>query len=254
MQCKVLKVIKNSRDKLFADAREKIEKFEFDENVASVFPDMIGRSVPGYKTIVEYGGQLAAHFAQSNSNCYDLGCSLGATTKALHHSISERGVRIFAIDNSSAMIERCKEELKAYSEDDTIIIKQSDICDINIENASVVIMNFTLQFVLPQRRDGLIAKIFNGLNEGGCLIISEKVLFNSPGLNDLMVKLHHQFKRVQGYSDLEVSQKREAIENVLIPESLERHFARLREVGFQPVTTWFQSFNFYSILAIKPKK
>ena len=253
MQRKVFKVIKNSQDKLFADALEKIEKFEFNENVASVFPDMIGRSVPGYKTIVDYGGQLAANFAQSNSNCYDLGCSLGATTKALHHSISERGIRIFAIDNSSAMIERCKEELKAYTEDDTIIIKQSDICDINIENASVVIMNFTLQFVLPEHRDGLIANIFNGLNEGGCLIISEKVLFNSSaGLNDLMVKLHHQFKRVQGYSDLEVSQKREAIENVLIPETLEQHFVRLREVGFKPITPWFQCFNFYSILAIKP--
>ena len=146
----------------------------------------------------------------------------------------------------------CKEELKAYTEDDTIIIKQSDICDINIENASVVIMNFTLQFVLPERRDGLIANIFEGLNEGGCLIISEKVLFNSSGLNDLMVKLHHQFKRVQGYSDLEVSQKREAIEDVLVPETFEQHFARLREAGFKSITTWYQCFNFCSMLAIKP--
>ena len=241
-----------SRDNLFADARSKVEKFEFDENVASVFTDMISRSIPGYRTIVDHSGQLAGYFARPNTNCYDLGCSLGATTKALHRSISGKGIQIFAIDNSGAMIERCKEELVAFSSDVSLTIQQADICDIIVENASVVIMNFTLQFVSPRKRNELIERIYNGLNSGGCLIISEKVLFESPELNDLMIKLHHRFKRVEGYSDLEVSQKREAIEDVLIPETVEQHYARLRKAGFQSITNWFQCFNFASILAVKP--
>ena len=252
MQFAANQVIGNSRDKLFAGARAKVEKFVFDENVASVFPDMIHRSVPGYKTIVDHSGQLASYFAHPNTNCYDLGCSLGATTKAMHRSISEQGIRIFAVDNSAAMIERCKKELGACAIDDTITIKQADICDITIENASVVILNFTLQFVSPNKRANLIKNIFHGLNRGGCLIISEKVLFHSANLNELMINLHHQFKRVQGYSDLEVSQKREAIEDVLVPETFEQHFARLREAGFKSITTWYQCFNFCSMLAIKP--
>ena len=154
-------VIGNSRDKLFADARAKVEKFEFDENVASVFPDMIHRSVPGYKTIVDHSGQLASYFAHPDTNCYDLGCSLGATTKAMYRSISEQNIRIYAVDNSVAMIERCKKELKACAFDDTITIKQADICDIMIENASVVILNFTLQFVSPNKRANLIKNIFH---------------------------------------------------------------------------------------------
>jgi tRNA (cmo5U34)-methyltransferase len=126
-----------------------------------------------------------------------------------------------------------------------------DICDIEINNASLVVMNFTLQFVPLEQRANLLEKIYQGLNPGGCLIISEKLSFEPESLNALLSELHHGFKRAQGYSDLEISQKRDSIENVLVPETLDSHIQRLRACGFQSTSPWFQCFNFCSLVAIK---
>ena len=240
-----------SRDQLFAKPLDNLEKFVFDDSVASVFPDMISRSVPGYKTLIDHSGQLAAKFARQKSKCYDLGCSLGATTIALERNLTCEDIQIIAVDNSPAMIARFKRDIEARSEGIPIVVKEADVCEVSINDASVVIMNFTLQFVSPEKRKNLLRSIYDGMMSGGCLIISEKVSMEPFKLDNLMVDAHHQFKRMQGYSDLEVSQKRDSLENVLIPETLEKHFARLQEIGFDLVTTWFQCYNFYSLLAIK---
>ena len=239
------------RDNLFANPLGAVPGFVFDQAVVDVFPDMISRSVPGYETIVAHTGELAARFVQPSTNCYDLGCSLGASTLAISQNIEGRDATIVAVDNASAMLEKCQIILDSDSSTTETQLVNGDICDIEITNASLVVMNFTLQFVPLEKRTALLEKIYQGLNPGGCLIISEKLSFEPESLNTLLSDLHHGFKRAQGYSDLEISQKRDSIENVLVPETLDTHIQRLRACGFQSASPWFQCFNFCSLVAIK---
>ena len=243
---------KPPRDTLFSTPLAEIAGFTFDQKVVEVFPDMIRRSVPGYETIVAMTGSLAERYATEGSHCYDLGCSLGASTLALHNGCGERNCTIVAVDNSTAMTERCQ-QLMAAQETNTgsINIHTADIREIEISNASIVVMNFTLQFIPLADRQALLKKIYHGLRPGGVLVLSEKIAFSDKQLNELMIDLHHSFKRANGYSELEVSQKRSALENVLTPEALDTHRERLRAVGFSEVDVWFQCFNFASLLAIK---
>ena len=241
----------SNRDNLFARPLVDIKNFVFDQSVAEVFQDMVERSVPGYQTIINHTGELADRFAQANTNCYDLGCSLGASTLAIRARTESRGITIYAVDNSQAMLEKCATVLASQASTTPTHRVNADICDIDISNASLVVMNFTLQFVPLEQRAALIRKIYQGLNPGGCLVISEKLHFEAEALNNLLNQLHHQFKREQGYSDLEISQKRDSIENVLLPETLETHIDRLKSCGFSTASPWFQCFNFGSLIAIK---
>jgi tRNA (cmo5U34)-methyltransferase len=239
------------RDTLFAGPVAEIAGFRFDEDVVAVFPDMIKRSVPGYQTIIAMTGTLAERYAQANSNCYDLGCSLGASTLAMRRAINVTNCRIVAVDNSPEMIKRCKAILSAESSNVPVDLIRADILDSTIVDASMVVMNFTLQFIAPTLREKLIQEIYRGLKPGGIFILSEKIAFADQHLNELMVDLHHSFKRANHYSDLEISQKRTALDNVLLPETLTKHRARLHDAGFNKVEPWFQCFNFASLLAIK---
>ena len=240
-----------NRDKLFSKPLGKVPKFVFDRSVVDVFPDMIQRSVPGYQTIINHTGELADRFVKENSHCYDLGCSLGASTLAIRERIENRNATIFAVDNSQAMLDKLASILDDHPASTTTKLIKSDICDIQITNASLVILNFTLQFIPLEHRAELISNIYKGLNTNGCLIISEKLNFESESLNQLLSELHHQFKRDQGYSDLEISQKRDAIDKVLMPETLNTHIDRLKQCGFKSASPWFQCYNFGSLIAIK---
>lgn len=239
------------RDDLFARPLGRVAEFAFDERVAAVFPDMIKRSVPGYETIIAMTGTLAGHYLQPGSRGYDLGCSLGASTLAMARHTADRPRTLVAVDNSPAMIERCRDVLRASSiDDDAVELHCDDILTTPVTGASVVVLNFTLQFVPTERRQELIARIREGLLPGGILVLSEKVRFADPDMDRLMVELHHDFKRAQGYSSLEISQKRDALEQVLLPETLDQHRTRLREAGFTSVDVWFQCFNFASLIAV----
>ena len=239
----------DSTDNIYASPREAIDRFAFDDTVASVFPDMIQRSVPGYSTIVAMTGVLADRYATPGSRCYDLGCSLGASTFAMAQYLNGRDCRIVAVDNSQAMLSRLVERLPPLQIPiDTVC---SDIRHIEICNASVVVLNFTLQFLPPAERDALLGTIYAGMQKGGILVLSEKILFADAHLQALNTELHHAFKKSNGYSDLEISQKRTALENVLQPETLDAHEARLRKAGFSSIDVWFQCFNFASLVAIK---
>ena len=241
----------SNQDNLFAHPLGVVPGFVFDQAVVDVFPDMIKRSVPGYETILAHCGELASRYVQADSHCYDLGCSLGASTVAMRSRIEGRNAKIIAVDNSSAMLDKCATVLASVPSAVSTELVNQDICDTAINNASIVVMNFTLQFIPMAQRVRLLEKIYMGLNPGGCLVISEKLHFEPPSLNTLLSDLHHQFKRAQGYSDLEISQKRDSIENVLIPETLDAHIQRLRACGFQSASPWFQCFNFCSLVAIK---
>lgn len=238
-------------DKIYASPLAKLVDFKFDERVADVFPDMIQRSVPGYGTLIANIGIIAGHYAQTDTDCFDLGCSLGAVTLSMRQRIKADHCRIIAIDNSAAMIERAERIMAADNNRVPVILRQEDINDTVVENASVVVMNFTLQFIAPQLRDSLIQKIYAGLKPGGALIVSEKLAFAEPAGQQLQQQLHLDFKRANGYSDLEISQKRSALENVLIPETAQAHHQRLQTAGFAQTEQWFQCFNFASFIAIK---
>ncbi|MGQ9425280.1 carboxy-S-adenosyl-L-methionine synthase CmoA [Gilvimarinus sp. F26214L] len=239
-------------DTIFANPLDQIEDFRFDESVVAVFPDMIKRSVPGYPAIISMIGELAGRYAQADSRCYDLGSSLGAATLAMRHGIKAEGCRIISIDNSEAMIARAE---KILEQDDggalPVELRCEDIAHSEISKASVVVLNFTLQFIPVEQRAALIQRIYDGLLPGGVLILSEKVCFADGQHQALMTELHHNFKRANGYSDLEIAQKRSAIEKVLIPESLATHQQRFRAAGFASADVWFQCLNFASMLAIK---
>ena len=221
--------------------------FKFDESVARVFPDMIKRSVPGYPTIVAMTGLLAGRYALAGSQLYDLGCSLGASSLAMRQNIQQQDCRIIAVDNSPAMLERCRSVLDTDTNHTPVDLVCGDLQDIEIEQASVVVLNFTLQFIPREERDAVLARIYQGLLPGGIMVLSEKVTFEDPRLDELNIDLHHQFKRANGYSDLEIARKRNAIDNVLLPETL----ARIADAGFSSSDVWFQCFNFASIIALK---
>ncbi len=239
------------RDTLYADPVLATGLFAFDDSVARVFPDMIKRSVPGYPTIVAMTGLLAGRYASAGSNLYDLGCSLGASTLAMRQNIRTPDCHILAVDNSRAMLDRCRSIVETDTHDTPVSLVCADLQDIEIDNASVVVLNFTLQFIPRELRDAVIQGIYRGLRPGGIMVLSEKVTFADPHLDELNIDLHHQFKRANGYSELEVAQKRTALENVLIPETLEQHRGRIATAGFASCDVWFQCFNFASLIALK---
>ncbi|WP_193164464.1 carboxy-S-adenosyl-L-methionine synthase CmoA [Microbulbifer hainanensis] len=241
----------SKQDNIYANPLGEVAGFKFDQSVVEVFPDMIQRSVPGYTTIVAMIGTLAERYAQAGSRCYDLGSSLCAATLSMRHRIPAADCEIIAVDNSQAMVERARTVLAADSGQIPVQLVCADIQNVAIDNASVVVLNFTLQFIPVQERREILQKICDGLRPGGVLILSEKVAFADAAHQELMIDLHHSFKRANGYSELEVAQKRAAIENVLIPETLDQHRERLKAVGFSSVDVWFQCFNFASLIAIK---
>ena len=237
-----------NEDKIYIDEKLGNEPFRFDDSVANVFPDMLKRSIPGYAASIEAIGSLAARYVRPDTNCYDLGCSLGAATLAMHQGIRAEGCRIIAVDSSEAMIEKCRTVLAGNSE---IEVRLADIRDVAIENASMVVMNYTLQFLDPAARDDMLQRIADGLVEGGLFLLSEKVIDENAHMEDLLVDLHHEHKRRNDYSELEISRKRAALENVLIPETVAKHRERLANAGFSHSAVWLRYFNFVSIVAIR---
>lgn len=246
-----------SRDNLFAEKMLPGD-FVFDDKVAQVFDDMINRSVPGYSTIIAMIGVMAERYCQPGSSIYDLGCSLGGAMLAVAHRVQARPYRLVAIDNSTAMISRLQAKLDSIpagqiAQLDQIAIecRCEDIQESEIRDASVVILNFTLQFIPVAQRTRLVQRIHAGMRPGGILIISEKIQFPDTELNKLFIDLYHSFKENMGYSKLEISQKRAALEKVLIPETIDQHRQRLTGAGFKAFDVWFQCFNFASMVAFK---
>lgn len=239
------------KDTIFSTPIDKIGDFTFDESVAEVFPDMIQRSVPGYSNIITAIGMLAERFVTPHSNVYDLGCSRGAGILSIRRNVKCEGVKIIGVDNSAAMVERCRNHINAYHSDVPVQILLDDIRQIEIQNASMVVLNFTLQFLPPNDRLQLLSNIYQGLKPNGVLVLSEKFTFADEKMNELLIDLHHTFKRANGYSELEVSQKRTALENVMRTDSLDTHRQRLQQAGFGNIELWFQCFNFGSMVAVK---
>ena len=235
------------RDKLF-DKQLDIADFQFDDDVVKVFDDMVRRSVPGYDSMIQMIGLVARMYGRNNTNYYDLGSSTGAITLSLALNNKNKNNQFIAIDNSEEMTRQCKKNLS--DKVDNLYVICEDINQAEIHNASIVVLNLTLQFIDVKLRSSLIKKIYEGLNPGGILIISEKIHFDDELTQNHITKLHLDFKRENGYSELEIANKRQAIENVLITESKEDHLKRLRDCGFMETSCFFQCLNFVSFLSV----
>lgn len=242
-------------DKIYTSDDTESQPFRFNDAVAEVFPDMLRRSIPGYAASLEAIGSLASRYVRAGTNCYDLGCSLGAASIAMRQGIRSPDCRIIAVDNSAAMTERCAEivanEAAAGPGDAAIEVQLGDIRETPISNASMAVMNYTLQFLGLEDRDALVQRICDGLQPGGLFLLSEKVVEGNAHMNQLLIDLHEEHKRRNDYSELEISRKRAALENVLIPESVAAHRRRLDQAGFSHSGVWLRYFNFVSIVAIK---
>lgn len=242
-------------DKIYAAPQPQVVDFTFDASVAAVFPDMLRRSVPGYETIISLLGVLAERYAQADSTIYDLGCSLGAAMLAMQSRLSDASIRFVGVDQSAAMLRQCRNNLEAMSDGKKHAARFSllhgDVREVEITNASMVIVNFTLQFIDPADRLALLSRIHAGLKSGGVAVLSEKVCAEDAAESDLQQALHEQFKIANGYSELEIAQKRTALENIMRLDSAATHIKRLRRAHFSSVAQWFQAFNFCSFVAIK---
>lgn len=239
------------KDEVFNKEMPFIPDFTFGDGVAAVFDDMVDRSVPFYQEMQRMIMEMAADFAVEGSNVYDLGCATGTTLLNLHHSLPDN-VKIIGIDNSEAMLEKCRVKLERYRQAREFEFRCIDLNDgIHIENASVVCMVLTLQFIRPLYRKKLIDYIFKGMNENGCLFLVEKVVGEDTMLNRHYIKYYYEMKKRKGYSDLEICQKREALENVLIPYRLAENQEMLFECGFRYCDVFFKWYNFCGMVAIK---
>lgn len=237
-------------DNIYAKPLDAIDRFAFDERVASVFKDMINRSVPGYQTVLGMLGVLAANHAVDGTHVYDLGCSLGGSTLMLRQHI-QHDCKIIGVDYSPEMVERCKQNVADDPHPLPTEILCNDIRDIEFKPCSVVVMNFTLQFLPVEDRDVLLKKILKALVPGGAFILCEKVKFASDEEQTWQTEMYHSFKKANGYSELEVAQKRSALEDVLRPETIEQHKNRLLTCGFDDVHSWFQCLSFAGIIATR---
>jgi len=240
-----------NKDTIYSHHHDEIDAFSFNKKVVDVFPDMISRSVPGYHAIITGIAKLSAFFVKDKTNIYDLGCSLGAVSLAVAKSTQHTNCGIIGIDNSPDMIDSCQRKLASFSYSDSIEIIEGDINQAEFVNASVIIMNFTLQFIPRSQRDALLGRIHQALHPGGVLIISEKIRHENTQINDALVELHHDFKRENGYSELEIAQKRSALENVMVLDTQTSHLQRFSRAGFASSSLWYQNLNFASFIAVK---
>ena len=230
-----------NKDTLFASGAQHGADFAFDSAVAAVFPDMIRRSVPGYDTVLQFTGLIAARHLSAGGRCYDLGCSLGAASRAILAAVGERPCEIVAVDASAAMLERAKAQADA---DPRLRWQQADVRDLALASADVVVLGYTLQFLPPEDRPALLSRIRAALADGGVLVLTEKLAANS-----YFEQRHLDFKRANGYSELEIAGKRAALENVMRIDNEQAHLDRLRAAGFGAAKLWFRCFNWGSFVA-----
>lgn len=239
-----------SEDNIYSQPQS-VAPFEFNDRVVEVFDDMIHRSVPLYRETLRRQVELASHFYQPGSRIYDLGCSHGNFGVQLLAEMGDRPFVLEAVDNSAPMLKQYRQRLEQEDHRGRIQIHQAGIEDVQLRDASVVVINLTLQFLSVTLRDQLLQRVYDALRPGGILLLTEKVVHQNDQLSQLQQDWYYRFKKENGYSQLEISQKRDALENVLIPESCEQHQQRLVQVGFQQIDIWLKWFNFTSFLCLK---
>jgi tRNA (cmo5U34)-methyltransferase len=247
----VFQSIDMAKDEVFKNPITQSADFKFDQRVVTVFDDMVTRSVPYYLEIQRMIGELAQEYARIGTTVYDLGCSTGTTMKNMDNTVDNK-IKFIGVDDSSQMLKQCEENLKNSGMTRSIELLNVDLNrGIKIENASVVVLCLTLQFIRPLYRVKLLDQIRNGLVEGGCLILVEKLLAEEANLNRNFIKYYYDFKKRNNYSEMEIAQKREALENVLVPYKLSEDIDMLLTSGFSHCEVFFKWYNFAGMIAFK---
>ena len=237
------------QDNIFEEGNLSGLPFTFNQEVTEVFEDMINRSVPGYRTSLRLITLFTKHYYQSDTKCYDIGCSLGASSLSMLKA--KKDVKIIAIDNSEAMIEECKNRFDKLPQSQSIQFLQQDVMEAELDNASIIVLNYLIQFLDLEQRERLFDKIFSALLPGGILILSEKIHYKNSFESNRIFRTHHKFKSINGYSDLEISGKRDSLEGVLITEPEEDHFSRGVRAGFKSSTKVLSNLNFRTFIFCK---
>lgn len=240
----------DNRDRIYADNAE-VTPFEFNETVASVFDDMISRSVPHYREVITQQACLAAKFYMPGTAIFDLGCSNGNFALTLIQQMDGRQFSMTAVDNSAPMIDLFKKRISGFDSHSGITPLLSDIREVAMSGASVIVANLTLQFIPREDRDMLVKKIYEALVPGGIFLLTEKTVNIDPGFANLQQEFYYRFKEENGYSLLEINRKREALENVLVPETVETHMERMRNAGFRAIEIYNKWFHFTSFICRK---
>lgn len=248
----ITKILDTSKkDEVFSQPQKSAADFSFNSNVATVFDDMVSRSVPFYMEMQRMVCELSADFARPNTNLYDIGCSTATTLLALDETV-DPSVRFIGIDNSEAMLAKARDKMAKSGSARAVDFLHADLHQgVFLENASVVTMLLTLQFIRPLHRERIVRMMYEALAEQGCLLLIEKLTSESTIFNRLFINHYYDFKRRNGYSDLEIAQKREALENVLIPYRMEENTELLKQAGFRHVEMFFRWYNFCGIIAVK---
>jgi tRNA (cmo5U34)-methyltransferase len=239
-----------TEDKLYATGRVD-EDFSFNDRVAEVFDDMIERSIPFYRTVMDCMAQLLANRLPEGATLYDLGSSTGTTLLELSRRMAAKNIHYIGIDNAPAMVAKARQKSAQYGKGDLLQFRLDDITRCPLPEASAIICNYTMQFLRPMNRQVFIKRLYQELSADGILILSEKTISTASRLNRDFIEQYHAYKRQQGYSEMEISTKREALENVLVPFSVDENIALLRSAGFEEVEIFFKWFNFSSIIALK---
>jgi tRNA (cmo5U34)-methyltransferase len=242
------------KDEVFLAEAARSSDFTFDETVAEVFDDMVGRSVPFYAEQQRMICEMARALWKPGMRVYDLGVSTATTLAALSAQLPEEA-ELIGYDNSPAMIDRARQKLRGKGIEERIELRYADLNEavdtLRLEGAGVVLMSWTLQFIRPLHRDHLIRHIYNSLQEDGALIVAEKVLSNRGPINRFFIDFYYDYKRRMGYSEVEIARKREALENVMIPYRIDENLELFRRSGFEMVDTYFQWYNFAGFLCVK---
>ena len=228
------------------------EDFDFNERVVEVFDDMLDRSIPFYHEVINATAKLLPCYLKPGDTICDLGCATGTPLLEFARLLKKENFQFIGIDSSPAMIEKAKLKTELYSQEESISYFQEDITKLDRPETGAFILNYTLQFIRPLQRQALVNRLYENLRPGGLLILSEKTICSDKRLNRSFIDIYHRFKRERGYSELEISRKREALENILVPFTIAENRRLLRNTGFEPVTPFFQWFNFSSFVAIKP--
>lgn len=235
-------------DRLFSKSDVKSGEFAFDANVAKVFDDMISRSIPLYADVQRSIPVLADLLDHDPIRVVDLGCSTGTSLIHLARSLPKRNLELVGVDNSPAMLQKCAEKLLALGIQEDVTTHEGDVSEFRFNDASIVLMNYTLQFIDVENRPRILKRIADSIRPGGFLLVSEKVIHEDSAMDDALVELYFEFKRRQGYSELEISRKRDALENVLVPLTIKGNQEMFRAAGFNRIELLLKWFNFATFI------
>lgn len=240
-----------NKDKVFSTKLEKIAPFEFNEGVASVFDDMVARSIPFYGEIHQLIADLVRRQYQFKGKIVDLGCSTGTTIAMLDSLLNTKAnqnAHFVGIDTSAPMLEQARKKCRDVKK---VEFLELDMTEYDFEGTEIVILNYTLQFLKYSTRTTLLKKIYDSMIPGGIILLSEKIQSPQAPMQEIITDLYYDFKRRNGYSELEISQKREALENVLVPVTPKEQLEMLEDAGFDYNEMLFRWYNFASYLGIK---